>query len=190
MSSDPRWRFRARELLFNYTTFRELLRRGEQAVIDGQGAPRDGRYRRGGVRNPTQAKALLLDSAARRRMEAQVRAAERLIVALRADGRRHRLKALRLLELVYIRHSHSLFYASLELEISERTAKRMNSELLSFVAREMGWLDPQEAEERYHAPRRPALSPALPGTKRETAPAAPESPPPRPGNQPEQRSCQ
>ena len=152
MTTDPRWRSRARELLYNYTTYRELLRRGEEEVILGQGRARDHRYRRGGVANPTQAKALLLDSAERRRMLAQVRAVDRLIAALKADGRRHRLYALRLLALVYLRHSHSLFYASLELEISERTAKRMNSELLSFVAREMGWLEPEEARLRYHAP--------------------------------------
>ena len=151
MTADARWRSRARELLYNYTTYRELLRRGEQEVILGQGRPRDHRYRRGGVTNPTQAKALLLDTAERRRMERAVRAVELLTVSLKNDGRRHRLKALDLLELVYIRHSHSLFYAALELEISDRTAKRMNSELLSFVAREMGWLEPAEAE-RFNAP--------------------------------------
>lgn len=152
MTADPRWRSKAREVLYNYTSDLELLRRGENEVILSQGRHRDHRYRRGGVGNPTQGKALQLDSPERRQMLAQTRAVERLIAALRADGRRHRLYALRLLDLVYIRHSHSLFYASLELDISERTAKRMNSELLSFVAREMGWLDGGEAEERYHAP--------------------------------------
>lgn len=151
MTADPRWRSKAREVLYNYTSDLELLRRGENEVILSQGRHRDHRYRRGGVGNPTQGKALQLDSPERREMLAETRAVERLTAALRADGRRHRLYALRLLDLVYIRHSHSLFYASLELDISERTAKRMNSELLSFVAREMGWLTPAEAE-RFDAP--------------------------------------
>lgn len=162
MTTDPRWRSRARELLYNYTTFKELLRKGETDVILGQGRPRDHRYRRGGVANPTQAKALLLDSAERRRMLQQVQAADKLISCLRADGRRHRQRSLQLLYLVYLRGSHSLFYASLELSISERTAKRINSELLSFVAREMGWLEPREAEEKYRAPA-PTVSLPRPG---------------------------
>ena len=163
MNTDPRWRSKARELLYNYTSNLELLRRGENEVILSQGRHRDHRYRRGGVGNPTQGKALQLDSPERREMLAETKVVERLIAALRADGRRHRLCALRLLDLVYIRHTHSLFYASLELDISERTAKRMNSELLSFVAREMGWLDKKEAEERFRAPAPAPHNPAPPG---------------------------
>ena len=151
MTGDPRWRARAREVLYNYTTTRELLKKGEEEIIHGHGQPRDHRYRRFGVSNPTQIKALLLDTAERRKMLAQVRAVERLIMALRTDGRRHRIKALQLLDLVYIRHTHSVYYASLALDVSERTAKRLNSVLLSFVAREMGWLTPEEAE-RFDAP--------------------------------------
>ena len=151
MTGDPRWRARAREALYNYTTTKELLKKGEEDIIYSHGQPRDHRYRRGGVNNPTQIKALLLDTAERRRMLAQVRAVERLIAALKRDGRRHRVKALQLLYLVYIRHTHSLYYASLAMDLSERTAKRMNSALLSFVAREMGWLTPAEAE-RFDAP--------------------------------------
>lgn len=157
MTADPRWRARAREVLYNYTTVKELLKQGEEDIILGCGQPRDHRYRRGGVSNPTQIKALLLDTAERRKMLAQVRAVERLITALRTDGRRHRMRALQLLYLVYIRHTHSLYYASLALDMSERTAKRMNSALLSFVAREMGWLE-AEAAERYDSP--PAEGPA------------------------------
>ena len=151
MTADPRWRAKARELLYNYTTNRLALHRYEEEVILGRGPERDHRYRRGGVSNPTQGKALRLDTAERRRMQAQVQAVDRLIAALKADGRRHRLRSLALLDLVYLRHTHSLFYAAVELEISERTVKRMNSELLSFVAREMGWLDREEAEQKYKA---------------------------------------
>ena len=168
MTADPRWRSRAREVLYNYTTYRELLKKGEEEVILGQGRSRDHRYRRGGVSNPTQAKALLLDSPERRRMLERVRAVERLAAALLKDGRRHRLRALRLLDLVYVKHTHSLFYASLELDMSERTAKRMNSVLLSFIARELGWLGPEEAEKKYDAPPAPGL-PAAAGTQKEPA---------------------
>ena len=160
MTADPRWRARAREALYNYTTNKELLKKGEQDIIQSCGQPRDHRYRRGGVSNPTQIKALQLDTAERRKMLAQVRAVERLVSALRADGRRHRMRALQLLDLVYIRHTHSLIHASLELGLSERTVKRLNSALLSFVAREMGWLTPYEAESRYDAPPVPGAQPA------------------------------
>ena len=138
---DPRWRRKARELLYNYTTNQLLLRQGEREVILRGGRRQDQRYRRGGVSNPTMLKALELDSPRRRQLQQEIQAVDKLLSSLREDQRRHKQRCLRLLELVYFRHSHSLFYAALELDISDRTSKRMNNELLSFVAREMGWLE-------------------------------------------------
>lgn len=141
MTCDPRWRRQARELLCNYTTYKEQLQRLERDILLRNGKARDHRYRRGGVSNPTMCKALELAGSDRVRLERQVKTVERLIDLLRQDGRRHRLRRLHLLELVYLRHSHSLTYAAAALDISYRSAKRMNDELLRWVAHEMGWLE-------------------------------------------------
>ena len=141
MQTDARWRSKAREVLYNYTTNRTLLRRREQEIIEGQGPSRDHCYRRGGVSNPSLVKAVQLDDSELRELRAQLAVVDKLLAALKADGRRHRLRCLQLLDLVYFRHTHSLFYAACDLNISERTAKRMNSEVLGYIAKEMGWLD-------------------------------------------------
>ena len=135
-----RWRRNAKELLFNYTTNRVLLRRSEQDVIYGCTPTKDECYRRGGISNPTSTKAYLLDTQSRDRLKKEIAAVDRLLESLQTQRRIDRL-CLKMLDMVYLHPQTSLLGASVRLEISDRTAKRWNNKALLFLAQEMGWMD-------------------------------------------------
>lgn len=137
-----RWRKDAKALLFDYSTNMLLLARQEQDIIHGQGSnsARDHQYRRGGVTNPTLMKAQKLDEPTVAALRKKVTAVQKLITSF-SRSRRVDMDKLRLLNMVYFRASHSLLGASVMLEISDRTAKRWNTQSLEFLAREMGWLE-------------------------------------------------
>ncbi len=136
--TDYNWRRKAKEVLYNYTTNLLLIAQLEKDVIYGQPCERDHRYRRGGISNPTMMKAQRLDSKRLNCLRREVAAVDKLLDSLRTE-RRIDAKRRALLELVYFRGSHSLLGASVRLEVSERTAKRWNTQAVEFVARELGW---------------------------------------------------
>lgn len=137
--ADRRWRRNAKNLLYNYPALVRQLKYGELDTILAQGNHRDNRYRRGGLSDPTALKALALDSQGRKYLEKQVQAGNSLIALYDTERRIDRNKLL-LLRMVYFRFTHSLLGAAAMLGISERTAKRWNTEMLEHIAREMDWL--------------------------------------------------
>lgn len=138
--NNPTWRRKAKDLLFNYTTSRTLLRQAEADIIYGRTPARDHCYRRGGIANPTLKKAQLLNGSEQARLKQEIQAVEKLVCGLQTNRRIDRL-CLQLLQLVYFQGRTSLLGAAVHLEISERTAKRWNNKALIFIAQEMGWLD-------------------------------------------------
>ena len=138
--TDYNWRRKAKELLFNYTTTRLLIAQQEGDVIYGSSCERDHCYRRGGVSNPTLMKAQRLDNPQLQRQRREVAAVQALLKQLNSQRRIDQAR-LKLLQMVYFRGTHSLLGAAAMLGISERTAKRWNTQALELVARHMGWLD-------------------------------------------------
>jgi len=134
------WRRRAKNLLYNHPAHIKQLKYGELDLILSSSRRRDNRYRRGGIADPTALTALELAEHGRALLERQVRAGEKLVECLSTNRRVDRDKLL-LLQMVYFRFTHSLLGAAAILGISERTAKRWNTEMLEFIAREMDWLD-------------------------------------------------
>ena len=137
---DYRWRKKAKELLYNYTTNKSMLKALEQDIIYGSTPQRDHCYRRGGVSNPTLMKATQLDSDNINRIKQEIEAVDQFVQQLSSSQRRIDRKCLQMLNMVYFRSSHSLLYTAIELGISDSTIKRWNTRALESVARHMGWI--------------------------------------------------
>ena len=134
------WRRMAKNLLYNYPANTRLLKQQEYDLILGRSQTRDNRWRRGGLSDPTAMSVLKLDNAAQQSLAQETAAVEKLLAYLNT-ARRIDKKKTALLQMVYFRTGYSLLSASVRLEISDRTAKRWNNELLEFIAKERSWLD-------------------------------------------------
>lgn len=132
------WRRDAKNLLYNYPAEKRQLKSFDLDHILSTGTRRDNRYRRGGLSDPTAMAALTMDEQGRALLEKRVAAAESLIAKLSTSRRVDRNK-LYMLQMVYFRFTHSLLGSAAMLEISERTAKRWNTEFLEHIAAEMDW---------------------------------------------------
>ncbi len=134
------WRKGAKEVLYLYPETCRLLRRQENDILLGSKNYPDQRYRRGGLVDSTGTKAILLQKEEILRLTQEKRAVEALLEFLDSDRRIDQLRR-ELLMMVYLRDRVSLIHAAIALEVSDRTAKRWNDQLLRFVALEMGWLE-------------------------------------------------
>lgn len=140
--TDPRWRSKAKDVLYCYFTNQQRLREIERDLLYQTRTLRDRRYAKGCIVDNTALTALALTGEDTEILRRAVRAVQLLIGKLSTDRRIDRDR-LTLLKLVYFQGVTGVYGAAVRLEISERTAKRWNDQALRFVAQHMGWLEPE-----------------------------------------------
>lgn len=138
--TDIRWRNKAKELLYAYPMNLQRLHEIENDVLFRSRALRDQRYAKGSIVDNTALGALSLCRDDLEELRCSLRAVQILLGKL-SSGRRIDRDRLELLNLVYFRAETGVYGAAIRLDVSERTAKRWNDQVLRFIGRYMGWLD-------------------------------------------------
>lgn len=138
------WRRETKNALYCYEENRRRMKALENDLIWSQGRHRDQKYH-GGISDPTAVKSVLMTQGELGHLHKQVRAVEKLLASLNDERRDNRYK-LALLQMVYLRRSHTLYGAAAYLGIPERTAHRWISRMLIQLAEYLGFLDEDKQE--------------------------------------------
>jgi len=129
------WRRDAKNVLYSYYATLRYIKQMEEDLIWSQSARKDQKYH-GGISDPTAVKILHMEKGELGRLKREAAAVKKVLGALNTERRDSRYK-LALVEMVYLRRSHTLFGAAAYLGIPERTAHRWISKILEQLAEEL-----------------------------------------------------